>query len=245
MNAATVPDRFPWAALLAGLVALAVLLALGTWQVRRLAWKEALVARIETRLASAPVSLAEAERMFALSGEVDYLPVRLAGRFDHAHEAHFLATWKGEAGFFVYTPLILDGRAVLVNRGFVPYARKDAASRPEGQVGGVVTVQGLARDPLPGKPSWVVPDNDPARNVFYWKDMQAMAAAAGYPDAAGRVPFFVDAGDAPNPGGLPVGGVTLVDLPNNHLQYAVTWFGLAAALVGVMGTWLWRRRTAA
>ena len=68
-----------------------------------------------------------------------------------------------------------------------------------------------------------------------------MAKSAGV-DPSGLLPFFIDAGPAANPGGLPVGGVTIVDLPNNHLQYAVTWYGLAAALAGVLGVWLWRRR---
>jgi surfeit locus 1 family protein len=159
---------------------------------------------------------------------------------DHARERHFLATYDGQSGFFVYTPLKLaDGRFVLVNRGFVPYDRKDSATRPEGQVAGLVTITGLARDPLAEKPSFLVPDNDPGKNIFYWKDRDLMARSAGL-DPALLVPFFVDANNAPNPGGLPVGGVTIVDPPNNHLQYAVTWYGLAAALAGVLGVSLWR-----
>ena len=71
-----------------------------------------------------------------------------------------------------------------------------------------------------------------------------MAKSAGV-DPAKLLPFFVDAGPAKNPGGLPIGGVTIIDLPNSHLQYALTWYGLAAALAGVLGVWLWRRRAAA
>ena len=126
-----------------------------------------------------------------------------------------------------------DGRAIFVNRGFVPYDRKDPATRAEGQISGLVEIAGLARDPLWEKPSFIVPDNEPGKNVFYWKDIAAMSATAALPGGVEIVPFFVDAGGEPNPGGLPVGGVTLIDLPNNHLQYAVTWYGLAAALVGV------------
>ena len=147
-----------------------------------------------------------------------------------------------QSGFFVYTPLELaDGRVVFVNRGFVPYDRKDAATRAQGQVAGPVTISGLARNPLAGKPSSIVPDNEPDKNIFYWKDLRSMATSAGV-DPSRLLPFFIDAGPAANPGGLPVGGVTIVDLPNNHLQYAVTWYGLAAALAGVLGVWLWRRR---
>ncbi len=78
--------------------------------------------------------------------------------------------------------------------------------------------------------SSLVPDNDPAKNVFYWKDRDAMARSAGLRATAEIVPVFIDCSATPNPGGYPIGGVTLIDLPNSHLQYAVTWYGLAAAL---------------
>jgi surfeit locus 1 family protein len=236
--------RNPWTALVAGLVGIAILIGLGTWQVERLAWKEGLLASIDQRIHSAPRPLADMERQFAETGDVEYWPVKVEGSFDHAGERHFLATYHGTSGFYVYTPLRLgDGRFVLVNRGFVPYERKDPATRPEGQLAGQVTITGLARNPLPEKPSLLVPDNEPDKNIFYWKDRDLMAKSAGL-DPARLVPFFIDAGSAPNPGGLPVGGVTIVDLPNNHLQYAITWYGLAAALAGVLGAWLWRRRSA-
>jgi len=118
---------------------------------------------------------------------------------------------------------------------------KDPATRAAGQLAGRVTVTGLARNPLPGKPSFIVPDNDPGSNVFFWKDIGAMAGSAGLPAGAVVLPFFVDAGAAENPGGWPVGGVTRLDLPNSHLQYAVTWYGLAAALAIVLALFLRRR----
>lgn len=231
-------------ALLAGLAALAVLVALGTWQVERLHWKEGLLAAIATRTASAPAPLAAVEKRFRESGDVEYWPVAASGTFLHDRERHFLATLDGQAGFYVYTPLRLaDGRAVLVNRGFVPYDLKDAVRRPQGQVPGLVTVTGLARNPLAAKPSFIVPENSPAENIFYWKDRDAMASSTGLATGdAALVPFFVDAGPGAAPGGWPQGGVTIVDLPNSHLQYAVTWYGLAAALVAVLASWLWRDR---
>jgi surfeit locus 1 family protein len=234
--------RLPWAAMVLGLAGLAVLIGLGTWQVNRLAWKDALLASIEQRTHAAPRPIAEIERQFSRDGDVEYWPVEATGAFLHGKERHFFATFDGQSGFFVYTPLELaDGRVVFVNRGFVPYDRKDAATRAQGQVAGPVTISGLARNPLAGKPSSIVPDNEPDKNIFYWKDIRSMAKSAGV-DSSGLLPFFIDAGPAANPGGLPVGGVTIVDLPNNHLQYAVTWYGLAAALAGVLGVWLWRRR---
>ncbi|GGB07931.1 SURF1-like protein [Brucella endophytica] len=235
--------RFPWLVAALSLTAFCVLIALGTWQVERLKWKEALLATIAERVASVPRPLAEIEALYAKTGDVEYWPVTVTGRFQHQGERHFFATHHGQSGFYVYTPLeINDGRAVLVNRGFVPYDRKDAATRTEGQVAADVTISGLARNPLAQKPSSLVPDNDPAKNMFYWKDWAAMAQTAGL-DPSRTVPFFIDADTAPNPGGLPVGGVTIIDLPNNHLQYAVTWYGLAAALAGVVGVWVWRRRS--
>lgn len=218
-----------------GLVLLFTLLALGTWQVQRLYWKEGLLQTIDQRTHAAPVPLGEVEKRFAATGDVDYTPVTVTGTFLHRGERHFFATWEGQSGFDVFTPLHLeDGRFVLINRGFVPYDLKDAAKRPQSQLAGQVTVTGLARNPLPAKPSMMLPDNDPHKNIFYWKDRAAMAASAGLLAGAGLVPFFVDADATPNPGGLPVGGVTVIDLPNSHLQYAVTWYGLAAALAGVL-----------
>ena len=228
-------------ALAAGLVALAILLALGTWQMKRLAWKDALVATIAERVAAPPRPLAEIEKLFAETGDVDYWPVEASGHFLNEAESHFFATWQGASGYFVYTPFELgDGRVLLVNRGFVPFDRKDAATRPEGQLSGQLAIKGLARNPLAQKPSWSVPDNDLAKNIFYWKDLGAMAGRAGLAPGTPVLPFFVDLAATEVPGGLPVGGVTLIDMPNNHLQYAVTWYGLAAALLGVLGVLLWR-----
>ena len=220
---------------------LRVLMALGTWQVQRLYWKEGMIRTIDQRMHSAPLPLAQVEALYASTGDVDYIPVTVSGSFVHEAERHFFSTWEGNSGFDIFTPLHLeDGRFLLVDRGFVPYDVKDAAKRPEGQVTGTVTITGLARNPLTSKPSSMLPDNDPVKNIFYWKDRDAMAATAGLPAGFTLVPILVDADNTPNPGGLPVGGVTIIDLPNNHLQYAVTWYGLAAALAGVLLVWLWR-----
>jgi surfeit locus 1 family protein len=237
-------DRpFPWLLVALSALAFAALVALGTWQVERLHWKEGLIATIHDRIAQPPISIDSLEARYARSGDVDYWPVELRGTFLNSGERHFLATHRGQSGFYVYTPLRLPyNRFVFVNRGFVPYALKEAASRPASQVEGEVTVKGLGRNPLPAKPSSIVPDNEPWKNVFYWKDLNAMAWSADLPRRADVLPFFIDADGTPNPGGLPIGGVTMIDLPNNHLQYALTWYGLAAALAGVTALWLYGRR---
>lgn len=226
---------FPWVVLVTAGVALAVLLALGTWQVQRLAWKQDLLATIDARIASEPRPLAEVIATARSGGDIDYMPVRASGRFLHDREQFFFATHKGASGWFVYTPLRLadDTGTIFVNRGFIPYDRKDPSTRGEGHVGGVAMVTGLARPRLDAKPSFLVPDNDPEKNVYYWKDLSAMAAKARLDALGPVVPLFIDADDTPNPGGLPVGAVTLISLPNNHLQYAITWYGLALALVAV------------
>jgi surfeit locus 1 family protein len=222
-------------ALVLGPIAFVILLGLGTWQVQRLHWKEGILHTIDQRMHATPVPLAEAEKRFAATGDVDYVPVTVSGVYLHGGERHFFSTWQGQSGFDIYTPLRLDdGRYLLINRGFVPYDRKDPSGRAAGQIAGRVTVTGLARNPLAAKPSRFIPDNEPRENIFYWKDRDGMAATAGLPAGYRLVPFFLDADKTPNPGGLPVGGVTIIDLPNNHLQYAITWYGLAAALAGVL-----------
>jgi surfeit locus 1 family protein len=204
------------------LPAFLVLLALGTWQVDRLAWKTELNAHRETAAHGAPVPLPQT---LAEAKPSEYRPVRVEGTFEHERERYLGATSeRGRPGFHIVTPLRLaDGRLLLVNRGFVPSEQKDPARRAEGEVQGNVTVEGLIRIPPSGKPSWFVPDNHPESNMWFWMDPAAME-----PDA---LPFYIDADAAPNPGGWPKGGVTRLALPNDHLQYAITWYALAAALV--------------
>lgn len=223
-------------------VAMAILLSLGTWQVKRLYWKEALIADIEERRNAAPLDLAAIEAILANGGDVDYRAAEAKGTYLNDKERHFLATFRGRAGFYVYTPLSLtDGRYLFVNRGFVPYELKEPAKRPEGLLEGLQTVEGLARARLSEKPSSIVPDNDEGQNIFYWKDLDRMAASTGL--AADKVvPFFLDADATPVPGGMPEGGVTEITLPNSHLQYAVTWYGLALALAGVALYGVFRRK---
>lgn len=225
------------------LPALVMLLLLGNWQLQRLAWKEDLLATIETRMQQAPINLEGALSVWQQQGDVDYLPVTLEGRFLHDQEQYFLATHEGQSGWYIYAPLELaDGRTVIVNRGYVPYDLRDPAKRSWQPVEGTAAITGLARNPPPEKPGSLLPDNAPDERTWYWKHHAAMARAMDLSDAT-LLPFFVDVSttDGAVSAG-PVGGVTRVSLPNNHLQYAVTWFGLAAALIVIAGLFLWRRR---
>lgn len=214
---------------------LVALLSLGTWQVERLHWKESLLEQIDARRNAEPVAITEVEKLNGEGGDEEYLRVQLTGRFDHSRERHFFATFNGRTGFYVYTPLQLhDLRYVLVNRGFVPYELKDPTSRAAGQVDGEVMLTGYFRRQLAAKPSWLVPDNDAGKNIFYWKDWGLMVSSVGLQPAQ-VLPFFIDADENVHvPGGWPQAGVTQFELPNNHLQYAVTWYGLAAALIIVV-----------
>ena len=225
------------------LPALLMLLLLGNWQLQRLAWKEDLLATIDTRMQQAPVDLDAALSTWQRDGDVDYLPVTIEGRFQHDREQYFLATHEGQSGWYVYVPLqVTEGPTVIVNRGYVPYDLKDPAKRTWQPVEGTVTIVGLARNPLSEKPGSLLPDNTPDERTWYWKDHAAMARAMGLSDVS-LLPFFVDVSttDGAVSAG-PVGSVTRVSLPNNHLQYAVTWFGLAAALIVITGVFLWRSK---
>lgn len=215
----------------ATLVGVAMLIALGNWQMRRLAWKEGLIAAIAERVHAEPIALAEAERR---GGDVEYLRVKAAGTLLNDHELDFYAFDEQDGvGWHILTPLHLaDGSVAFVNRGFVPDELKDAARRRDGQPGSEIEIVGLARKPE--TPGAFTPANDAQKNVWYWRDLSAMAAAALAPDKPRVVPFVVDAELEPRPpGGWPRGGVTRLELPNRHLEYALTWYGLAAALVGV------------
>lgn len=235
-----------WPTLLA-LAALAFLLGLGVWQMQRKAWKDGLIGQIKERTTAEPVTLAVvSERMTATlepkggkaNGSawesVEYTRVRVSGRFAHQYEQYLYAPHpRLGPGYHVYTPLVMDAstcKAVIVNRGFVPESLKAHDKRIAGQQSTEVT--GLVR--LAEKPGAFTPANDANKNNWYWRDLDGMAAAMQLREKSCAMPFFVDALDEPaNPGGWPMGGTTILNIPNRHLEYALTWFGLAATLAGV------------
>lgn len=213
------------------LLALPLLVGLGIWQLERLEWKRALIERIETRTTQPPIPFPSPPDWTVLDPEaLDYRPVTVIGRFDHARELHWFGqNEEGAAGYHIITPLTLeDGGYVFVDRGFVPIDLKAPQARAQGQVEGWVTVTGLARRAATRGHLDVA--DDPQNNVWFVRDIAAMSAAAGVAPVA---PVFVAADATPNPGGWPKGGATRVELRNTHLQYAVTWFGLAAVLIVV------------
>ena len=204
-----------------------MLVGLGTWQLERLAWKEGLIAEMQARAAAAPMPLPQdlADPAF------EYRKVRLRGQFLHDRELYLGArTHKSKVGLHIMTPMRLeDGRTALVDRGWVPPERKDPAARAEGRVTGSLVLEGVVRRGGWGGMEMFRPENQPEENLWLWLDLPAMAARAGLSGAVTEV--YVAAGPAPNPGGYPIGGQTRVDLANNHLQYAITWYALAMALL--------------
>lgn len=233
-----------WIVVIITLGAFVVLIGLGTWQVKRLQWKEALIAETRDRIIQPPMDLPAAETKWKEAGDVDYLPVRLEGEFQHDKEMYYYNTHKGTVGWNVFTPLLLkDGRRVLVNRGFVPDQFRQSTSRGEYLFTGRQIIAGLARNPLFEKPNTFVPENDLESRSFFWKSYAQMTDLADSQGDGQFVPFFVDAGKSDVEGALPVGGTTRISFPNNHLQYAITWYGLAGALVLVCG-FFWRSNRA-
>jgi len=221
-----------WAA-----VGFLMLIGLGTWQVQRLHWKEGLIAARQAAFHRPPVAL-PANRATAQTFE--YHPVRATGHFVNDHEMKVAAIADdGTAGFDIVTPFVLDdGKVLLVDRGFVPTALASPETRRAGEITGPTQVAGPLRLDR-GRPSWFTPDNQPARNEWYFIDVKAMAAAAA--PHADVLPYYVDADATPNPGGWPKGGQTAIDLPNHHLSYAITWYALAAGLVQIYILFVRRR----
>jgi surfeit locus 1 family protein len=214
-----------WPTVVAGPIVL-LCLGLGVWQTRRLSWKEGLIAERAAAIAAAPVRV---PLTASYARGMEFHHVTDDGVLLNDKEIFLGAvSAAGQAGFQVLTPLReADGRVVFVNRGFIPGRLRERSKRLAGEPTGTARIEGLLRLPRDRPPNWFVPDNRPDLNYWFWIDLPAMAKA----DKLDRVaPFYIDADAAPNPGGWPKGGVTRLALPNNHLQYAITWFSLAVAM---------------
>ena len=228
------------------LAAFAFLIALGNWQIRRLAWKEDLIARVSERPSEAVREVPSASAWAGFDAAVgEYRPYRLSGRFLHDKEALVFTSLPdpngrfGGPGFWVVTPFVLErGGTVLVNRGFAPQGRHLPGDRGEHLDPGPVVVTGLMR-PDEARHRFL-PGDRPRQNIFYARSVAGIAAAKGVsPPIA---PFTIDlVADETPPGGLPQAGETRMAFANNHLQYAITWYGLAAALLAVFASFVAHR----
>jgi surfeit locus 1 family protein len=221
-------------------IVFAVLIALGTWQLERKAWKEALIATLTERLAAPPGALPAPATWPALKrDDTEYRRAAFTATFNDSKDALVYAAASAfrpdvsGPGYWVFTPARLaDGGVVMVNRGFVPQDRADPASRPGGPLTGPIVITGTLR--WPDARSWFTPADDPAHNLWFLRDPAAIARGKGLGDVA---PFYVEQETPVPPGGLPQPGKLEVRLRNEHLQYVVTWYGLALVLVVIFAVW--------
>lgn len=224
-----------FAAIMAGLVL--VFLALGTWQVQRLFWKLDLIARVDARVHAEPVPAPPPSTSVSAAND-EYKRVTATGRLLNDKEALVQAVTELGPGFWVVTPLETANQGiVLINRGFVPKEKRDPAARREAQNTETVTVTGLLR--LSEPKGGFLRANDPSADRWYSRDVEAIAKTRGLTNVA---PYFIDADATPNPGGFPVGGLTIVKFRNSHLVYALTWYSLAAMSAGAVYFLLRRRK---
>lgn len=212
-------------ALIVGLAGIAVLVWLGVWQVQRLAWKQDVLAAIDTRIAAEPISLPE----FADVASHKYAPVTVSGQIGTG-ELHILVSQKQKgAGYRVIAPFrTLDGRHVLIDRGYIPVAARDETRRVgEAQITGNLH--------WPDDRTSSTPENDLAGNIWFARDIADMAREL----KTEPLLVVVRSEDPPAPGIEPL-PVDSSAIPNDHLQYAITWFSLAAIWLGMTGIYIWR-----
>src|SRR5690625_1117157 len=220
-------------AALVGIVGVAILVSLGLWQVQRLGQKEALIARIESRLAASPVPLPAHPD----PEEDALLHVTARGKIGE-RELHVLGSLRPWGpGYRIISPFILDdGRRVLLDLGCVPEDLKEPAARPARKRSGQVDVTGVLL--WPRETDGFTPDPDLERNIWFAREVDSMAEAletepvliVAEENVLGEWPLAVPPG---------------VDLPNRHLEYAATWFGVALAWGGMTLFWIYselRRR---
>lgn len=213
----------------ATLAALAVLCGLGTWQLQRLQWKNALIAKTESRLAAAPIPFAEA-LLRAMAGEdMEYQPVTANGVFRHSQASKVFSASDGTPGVLIFTPLETGDAVIYVNRGFVPQDLMDAVPKEDAERPS--RIDGLFRsaEEKKGFEKTFAPKDQPSDNLYFVRDPKVFAAGNGI----SAPPYYIDSFAREGEGPWPKGGLTRVEFSNRHLEYALTWFGLAGALIGV------------
>lgn len=239
MTAQGGPPRI-WPVLIAALIGTAILLGLGVWQVQRLQWKEALLAQLAANATAAPIDLATAAQQAEDGRDMEFVRVSFPARFRHDAWMKMISTYERGQGWTIITPADTpDGWTVIIDRGRLPDQMIDTFDTPEGEV----MIDGVIRTHRSGK-AYFDPDNDAAANMWYWWDVPAMLAASAAPPGAKPFPYAVQLLPAAGSSGFPKPEEPKAKLANNHLGYAITWFGLAATLLGVTGFYVFdlRRR---
>ena len=210
--------------LIFGLAGLGMLVSLGVWQVQRLAWKQAILAGIESRISADPIALPR-----QVSEDADkYLPVTISGEMEPG-EIHVLVSVKHVgAGYRIIQSFSTEDRTILVDRGFVSATAKQAVRR-----NGPMEVTGNLH--WPDEIDSYTPEPDIDSNIWFARDVPNLAAALG------AAPVLLIARSETDPGVTPL-PVDTASIPNDHLQYAITWFGLALIWAAMTGHFLWRNR---
>lgn len=226
------------------LAVLGCLLGLGTWQLSRKAWREELIETIHHRASAEPIVLDVAVSLFK-TDDLEYTPVRARGRFIPAKTMlYFAPDQRLGPGYHLYVPLETQGGdLVIVNRGFVPERELGAVhSHMQGPPESPTEVIGLLRKS--GTRGLFTPANDRSQNRWFWRDLTGMAEHVQDGSRKPVVPFFLEALEEKGPiaAGVGRGGATRLELPNRHLEYALTWYGLAAALIAVYLSFIRSRR---
>ena len=237
-----------WTFVLLMMALAAVCVGLGTWQMQRLAEKEALIAAVDARLDADPVPVPPVDEWPSLDLEqLNFRPVSLTGAFRYNQTVTVftsLANARGPAsgpGYWVVTPFVLaDGGTVFVNRGFIPQDFQAAAVSDGESDESQVTISGLLR---PAEAAGMMTPGPNTSDRIEWVRDPIRLAAMVDPALAPFAPFYVDLPAGPA-GELPQGGETVVEFPNNHLGYAYTWYGFAIVAVVMLGFWLARQRAA-
>ena len=231
------PPRI-WPVVIATIVGLAILVSLGVWQLKRLAWKEALLAQLAANAAAPAVDLSTAYNMSRAGSNVEFVRVSFTGTYNNDAWMKMLSSYDGGQGWTIITPAVSsDGWAVIVDRGRLPGQRLDHFDQPEGPQ----EIEGVIRTHTHGQ-GFFDPANDPKGNMWYWWDVRGMIAAGGLPPDVKVFPYAVQLLPESTAAEFPRPEPPKADLANNHLGYAITWFGLALTLLGVAGFYVWDLR---
>ena len=219
---------------------IAVLLALGTWQLFRLAEKQALLSEVARREAAPPISLGEALALRDKGSEVEFIRVKTRGTFDNRSERHKLTSFEGSPGWQIITPFTsTEGIVALVDRGVVSDDLRDAGKRPAEAAPVELTAVIRAHNSGSG---FFDPDNDVDGNTWYWWDVPAMLSSIPIAGEMKVAPFVLQALPDADPAKFPRASGPQAQLRNNHLQYAGTWFFLALTLLVIAGLFIRKQR---
>ena len=229
--------RSVWPIVVAATLGILILCGLGAWQLQRLAQKQELLAEFDRRAGADAVGLSEAKKRQESGENVEFLKVSVTGRFLHDAEKYMIGVFDGNPAWEVVTPLVTaDNTLILVDRGLVPDEKRNPATRPEDNPVGSVAITGILRLHPNGRGPFS-PDNDIKANMWFWWDVPAMLDATPAPGAK-SAPFVLHMIPVAGQKNFPRPAALRAAIPNNHLQYAITWFALALVLAAIAGLFI-------